>query len=98
MSALKAGARSSILRVTTCKAPRAFERLLIKERHKPRFIKAGARSSILRVTTCKAPRTKKKVRVSPKGWRTVFDSSSAKIHNFHDNAKEIAEKTPSPLA
>ncbi len=24
-------------------------------------------------------RTKKKVRVSPKGWRTVFDSASAKI-------------------
>ena len=46
---LKAGARSSILRVTTCEAPRTFERLLIKERRKPRFIKAGARSSILRV-------------------------------------------------
>ena len=30
-------------RVTTCVAPRTFERLLIKERRKPRFIKAGAR-------------------------------------------------------
>ena len=79
---------------TTCEAPRTFERLLIKERRKPRFIKAGARSPILRVTTCEAPRTMKKVRVSHKGWRTVFDSSSAKLHNFRDNAKEIVEKLP----
>ena len=25
------------------------------------------------------------------GWRTVFDSSSAKIHNFCDTSKEIYE-------
>ena len=64
---LKVGARSSIFRVTTCNAPRTFERLLIKERRKPRFIKGGTRSLIFRVTTCNAPRTKEKVRVTLKG-------------------------------
>ncbi len=43
------------------------------------------------MTTCEAPRTKKKVRVSPKGWRTIFDSSSAKIHNFRETAKCLGE-------
>ena len=39
---------------------------------------AGARSLILRVLL----RTKQKVRVSPKGWCTVFDFASAKLINI----------------
>jgi hypothetical protein len=40
----------------------------------------------------KAPRMKKKVRVSPQGWRTVFDSSNAKILKIMENDEEKHEK------
>jgi hypothetical protein len=40
----------------------------------------------------KHPLTKSKVRVSPKGWRTVFDLMSAKLKLFSCFPKEITEK------
>jgi hypothetical protein len=40
----------------------------------------------------KAPRMKKKVRVSPQGWRTVFDSSNAKILKIMEKNEEKREK------
>ena len=44
-----------------------------------------------RMTTCFAPRTKMKVRVSlKKGWRTVFDSLSAKLQiYFYTSQKNL---------
>ena len=59
-------------RVQRAKHPRTFERLLIKERRKPRFPKVGARSNF-RVQRAKHPRTMEIVRVNPKvGARSNF--------------------------
>ena len=44
-----------------------------------------------RMTTCFAPRTKMKVRVSlQKGWRTVFDSLSAKLQIYFYTSKKFS--------
>ena len=52
-------------RVQRAEHPRTFERLLIKERRKPRFPKAVAHSNF-RVQRAEHPRTKEIVRVNPK--------------------------------
>ena len=71
------------------KHPRVFERLLIKERRKPRFTKTGARF-ILRVQRAKHPRAfehllikeRRKPRFT-KDWRTFY-FASAKLLNILD--------------
>ena len=55
-------------------------------------LKAGARSSILRMQSAKHPRMKQKVRVSPKGWRTVFDFANAKLEKKNETAKRKVKK------
>ena len=55
-------------------------------------LKAGARSSILRMQRAKHPRMKQKVRVSPKGWRTVFDFANAKLEKKNETAKRKVKK------
>ena len=38
------------------------------------------------------PRMKQKVRVSPKGWRTVFDFANAKLEKKNETAKRKVKK------
>ena len=67
------------------KHPRKFERLLIKERRKPRFIKAGARSFDLPSATCIASSHESKSACQPlKAGARSLDLLSANIWiNIH---------------
>ena len=69
------------------KHPRTFERLLIKERRKPRFIKAGARSLDLLSATCKASSHESKSACQPlkAGARSLDLLSATCIASSHES-------------